>query len=181
MRKRIVLLMGMILVFASIVVSASIIFSPGKIPFPYEPNQIVGKKLGGVSIEATDFMIVDINCTDPQDDPFVITIVDAPPGVYIINDANDWRLQWTPEITQVGIWYVVLKATDSPSPPRKSKSSQGTIVIQVVTVNEAPVLWPLEDSPVITYIWPGDYQKRWQELRKQRTILLGSVGKERLL
>lgn len=157
-------------------VTLAVNFSPSKIPFPYEPNQIVGKKLGGVSIEATDFMLVDVNCTHPQHFPFVITLVDPPAGMYIINDVDDWRLQWTPDTDQVGTWYIVLEATDSPPPPHRVKSKRGTIVIQVVALNEGPILWPLEDSLVVTYNWPADYQKRWQELKKKRTILLGPVN-----
>ena len=173
MRKRSVFLMFVFMLIVGVVLATN--FSPGKIPFPYDQGQIVGKKLGGVMVEATYFMSVDINCTDPQNDPFVITLVDSPAGMYIISDANDWRLQWTPDTNQVGTWYIVLEAIDSPLPPRKSKSSQGTIVIQVVTVNEAPILWSLEDSPVVTHSWPADYKRRWQELRKQGTIIQGPV------
>ena len=151
-------------------------FSPGKIPFPYDQGQIVGKKLGGVQIEATEFMLVDVNCTHPRDFPFVITIVSAPPDVHIINDANDWRLQWTTDVNDVGTHYIVIEAADSPPPPWRSKTRRGTIVIQVVELNPGPILWPLEDSLVVTYNWPADYKKRWQELRKKRTILLGPVN-----
>jgi hypothetical protein len=150
-------------------------FSPGNIPFPYDQGQIVGMKMGGVSIEATDFMIVDVNCTHNKDFPFMITIVSGPPGMYIIKNGNDFILQWTPDVNQVGVHYVVIDATDIPPPPYRVKSRQGTIVIQVVDLNPGPVLWALQDSPVAMHNWPQDDQIEWQRLRKLGTIIQGPV------
>ena len=168
-------LIVVLMVMTIVSIAVAINFSPSKIPFPYDQNQIIGKHLGGIQIEAEDFMIVDINCVDPQNDPFVITITSSPPGVYIINNDGNWRFQWTPDASQIGTWYVVLEATDYPPLPRKSKSNEGTIVIQVMSVNDAPIFYPLEDTVIVSHIWPQDYQKHWQELKKQRTIMIGPV------
>jgi hypothetical protein len=152
--------------------SASI-YGPTAIPFPYDPNQIDGFFIGGIWSEANHFLAIPIDCNDIH--PFVIVALNPPIGMFVINEGDTWRVEWTPVAGQEGTHYVVLEATDVPSIPHQPKSSRGTIVIQIELENLPPVFYPFVDSPLTINIWPQDYQKRWQELRKQGTVMLGPV------
>jgi len=174
MSKRIVLLMGMILVFASIAVMA-VIYSPSSIPFPYDPNQVIGVLLGGVTVEAGTYTVIDVNCTDPDGDPFTIVSINPPIGLYVVNIGDVWRIEWTPDALQEGLWYITIEATDIPPSPKQPKSTRGTVIVQVVPTNQAPILHPLKSDIVVIHKWPNDYQKKYQEFRKQRTIIYGPI------
>jgi hypothetical protein len=146
-------------------------YSPQNIPFTYDPNQIDGEFIGGVLTEVGSYTVVDVNCTDIH--PFTIVGLNAPIGMFVIN--NPWRVEWTPVAGQEGTHYIVLEATDSPPVPYRPMSSRGTLIIQVEAANQAPVFHPLQDSPIAKLIWPNDYQKPIQELKKQRTIITGMI------
>lgn len=173
MKKKHICLICLLLMIVSVV--AAINYSPGTIPFPYDPNQILGDLLGGVITEANQPMIIPLTVTDAEGHPFAVITINPPIGLYVINDADNWRVQWTPDVLQAGTWYVTLEATDIPPPPYSPKSYRGTIVVEVYLSNTAPVIHPLEDSPVAIHGWPNNYQKKWQELVKQRTIIKGPV------
>lgn len=172
--KKILLLLVVVLLVTGFAV-AYVSYSPSSVPFNYDTNQIIGELLGGIVVEAGVSMTVDVNCTDENSDPLILIAISPPIGLYIINTGSLWQIQWTPDILQEGLWYVTLELTDVPSPPLQAKIFTGTIVVQVVGANIAPVIHPLEDSPVAVNVWPQDYQKHWQELKKQGTVMLGPV------
>ena len=175
MRKRNVFLVCVLVAIVGVV--GAVTYSPSNIPFTYDPNQVKGMLLGGVSVEVGTYLVVDVNCTDS--DPFTIVAINPPIGLYVINEGDVWRIEWTPDILQEGVWYITLVATDVPPPPQQSKSTESTIVIQVVSENDAPVFHLLKDDVISVSswgMWPLPQQKKWQELRKQGTVIYGPVN-----
>ena len=65
-KKNMLVVIVILLISMVVMVSATVIFSPGKIPFPYEPNQIVGKKLGGVQISSKGLSVCDNDSKCPS-------------------------------------------------------------------------------------------------------------------
>ena len=136
------------------------------IPFSYDPNQVVGQLLGATQCEINQLMTVNIVCTDPQGDPFIITQTGAL-GLMIVKENGAWRLQWTPNAE--GIYYCLLEAEDIPPAGKIPRKSRATVIINVLGANSAPVFLPLEDTVAISS------QIRYQGLKKLNTYIVGTI------
>lgn len=129
-----------------------VFYKPGSILFPYDPNIANNKLLGGIEARAGTTIIVDVNCYDPDNDPFVVGIMNPPQGMIISghahdpNDPNDfssWQVVWTPTYFQDGLHYVDLMAMDIPPPASTAMTDEGTLIFLIGPQNRAPELRPI--------------------------------------
>lgn len=144
------------LLFALKTIKASSVkvYKPDRIPFTYDPNQIENKLLGGIESRAGIIIIVDVNCYDPDNDPFKIEFIGtSPEGMFLQghahdpndpNDFSEWKIYWTPVSQQQGLYYVHIKATDIPPVGSVPKSDEGTLVYFINPENRPPVLLPIK-------------------------------------
>ena len=100
-------------------------------PFPADPNLVVGKLLACVRVELGQPMIHTRTWHDPDGDPAQVKILNAPPGVRIVNRprTGSYTILWTP--TRLQTCAIVVQVTDQPTHGRP-RSDTGTILIQVV-------------------------------------------------
>ena len=158
--------------FLALLISGSVNYSPQSIPFVYEPNAVEGKLLGAVQGEVDKPIAIPLSCADAEGHPFVITSINPPAGFYVVSENSEWRIQWIPTVT--GTYYITLEATDIPPLGITPETRQHTMIFVVLAPNTAPEIDALEDS-LVAHIWPNDHLKRWQELKKDGTFLLGPV------
>jgi len=116
-------------------------YPPANIPFPYDPNAVTYKLLGGIDARAGQEIIVDVNCYDPDGDPFSIRILNWQAGMQCTNGTT-WRLIWTPTAEQEGLHYINVEAWDFPPDPNDSLTDKGTFVFNIRPRNRAPILLP---------------------------------------
>lgn len=130
-----------LLLSVSLGIGAATVYSPANIPFDYDPNSVEYKLLGGIDVRAGQEVIVDINCYDPDNDPFSIKVLNWQDGMNCTNGTT-WRLKWTPTSLQEGLHYINIEAWDFPPDPNDSLTDRGTLVFNVRPRNQAPVLLP---------------------------------------
>lgn len=129
------------LLSVSLGVRAATVYPPTEIPFDYDPNSVEYKLLGGIDARAGQPLVVDINCYDPDGDPFSIKVLNEQSGM-ICTNGTTWRLKWTPNLTQEGLHYINIEAWDSPPNLDNSLTDRGTLVFNVRPRNRPPVLSP---------------------------------------
>lgn len=139
-----ILVVLIIIVYVSLGVRAASIYPPDNIPFSYDPNIVNYKLIGGVDVRAGQEVIVDVNCYDPDNDPFMIEVLTWKAGMNCTN-GTAWRLKWTPGTEQSGLHYVDIQAKDFPPDPNDFLTDRGTIVFNVRPRNRAPILLPFFD------------------------------------
>lgn len=138
----ILLLAGVLfLLISSGVFGSPVVHPPANIPFPYDPNAVEYKLLAGIDVRAGQEVIVDVNCYDPDDDPFSIRILNWQTGMQCTN-GTAWKLKWTPTTKQEGLHYINVEAWDFPPDPNDSLTDRGTYVFNVRPRNRAPILLP---------------------------------------
>ena len=118
------------------------LYKATEIPFPYDPNMVQYKLLGGIQGRANTDFVYDVNCYDPDGDPFVVGILGPPANMTITENTTTgkWDIGWRPEIP--GIYYVDVEAIDIPPPPLTPLSARGTIIFNVLVGNRPPELIP---------------------------------------
>ena len=121
--------------------SAPSIYGPMAIPFPYDPNAVEYKLLAGVDVRVGREAVVDVNCYDPDGDPFSVRVLNWQAGMNCTNGTT-WRLRWTPIDGQEGLHYVNIEAWDFPPDPNDALTDRGTLVFNVRPRNRPPVLLP---------------------------------------
>ncbi len=129
------------LLIGSGVFGSPIVYPPNAIPFPYDPNVVMYKLLGGIDVRAGQEGIVDVNCYDPDGDPFSIRILNWQAGMNCTKGTT-WRLKWTPTNLQQGLHYINIEAWDFPPDPNDSLTDKGTLVFNVRPRNRPPILLP---------------------------------------
>lgn len=130
-----------LLLGVSLGVRAATVYPPANIPFAYDPNAVEYKLLGGIDVRAGQEIIVDINCYDPDNDPFSIKVLNVQSGMSCTNGMT-WRLKWMPTTLQEGLHYINIEAWDFPPDPNDSLIDRGSLVFNVRPRNQAPVLLP---------------------------------------
>jgi hypothetical protein len=100
-------------------------------PFAIDPNAIVGKFLGWISIEVGQELAHTRTWCDPDGDLAVVEILQGPKGLELINRPKtaSYTLLWKPRRPMLAA--VVLRVTDKPAQARP-KSDTGTILVRVV-------------------------------------------------
>ena len=147
MKKMLLLLVVVIwlLVIVVWVQGSASIYGPTAIPFPYDPNAVQYKLLGGIDVRAGQEVIVDVNCYDPDGDAYSIRVLNWQSGMNLTvsNDPNNLtKLKWTPIDAQAGLHYINIEAWDFPPDPNDSLTDIGTYVFNVRPRNRAPILLP---------------------------------------
>ena len=146
--KKILLLLVVVIWLLVIVVwtqGSANIYGPTAIPFPYDPNAVQYKLLGGIDVRAGQEVIVDVNCYDPDGDAYSIRVLNWQSGMNLTvsNDPNNLtKLKWTPTDAQAGLHYINIEAWDFPPDPNDSLTDIGTYVFNVRPRNRAPILLP---------------------------------------
>ena len=115
------------------------VYPPENIPFEYDPAEY--KLLGGVEVRAGQSVVVEINCHDPDGDPFTIEVLNPQSGMTWTN-GDGWKLNWTPLSLHEGIHYINIEAKDAPPDPNDALTDRGTIVFKVNPRNRPPILRP---------------------------------------
>jgi len=136
------------LLIGSGVFGSGVVYPPTNIPFPYDPNAVIYKLLGGIDVRAGQEVIVDIKCYDPDDDAFSIRVLNWQSGMNLTvsNDPNNpTKLKWTPTNVQAGLHYINIEAWDFPPDPNDSLTDKGTFVFNVRPRNRPPVLLPWKE------------------------------------
>jgi hypothetical protein len=124
--------------------SASI-YRPTAIPFPYDPNAVQYKLLGGINVRAGQEVVVDINCYDPDGDAFSIRVLNWQSGMNLTistDPNNPTKLKWAPTAEQAGLHYINIEAWDFPPDPNDSLTDRGTYVFNIRPRNRPPILLP---------------------------------------
>lgn len=116
-------------------------YPPAGIPFPYDPNVVMYKLLGGIDLRAGQEVIMDVNCYDPDGDAFSIRVLNWQVGMNCTNGTT-WKLKWTPTTLQEGLHYINIEAWDFPPDPNDSLTDKGTFVFNVRPRNRPPILLP---------------------------------------
>lgn len=100
-------------------------------PFAVDPNLVVGKLLGWVSIEVGQELAHTRRWCDPDGDSAVVEILHGPRGLELVNRPKtaSYTLLWKPRRPMTAT--VVLRVTDKPAQGR-AKSDTGTILVQVL-------------------------------------------------
>ncbi len=129
------------LLISSGVFGSGVVYPPTNIPFPYDPNAVIYKLLGGADVRAGQEVIVDVNCYDPDGDAFSIRVLNWQAGMNCTNGTS-WRLIWTPTNSQEGLHYINIEAWDFPPDPNDSLTDKGTFVFNVRPRNRPPILLP---------------------------------------
>ena len=110
MKKCYVVAIGLILLLSvSLGIGAATVYPPDNIPFLYDPNSVEYKLLGGIDVRAGQEVIVDVNCYDPDGDPYSIRVLNWQAGMNCTNGTT-WRLKWTPTAEQEGLHYIHIEA-----------------------------------------------------------------------
>jgi hypothetical protein len=146
----------MVIIFIAVMSTRAdtIFYKPGNIPFYYDVEEVPNKLLGGIESRAGVTIVIDVNCYDPDDDPFKVELTGSvPEGMYIQGHAHDpnepsdfseWKIYWTPIATQQeGVYYVHLKATDVPPVGNTAMTDTGTLVYKINPGNRPPELRPI--------------------------------------
>jgi hypothetical protein len=115
------------------------VYKPENIPFEYDPDKLNYKLLGGVDIRAGQNVVVDVNCYDPDGDPFTIDVLNPQDGMALTN-GDKWQLSWTPN--NAGVFYINVEAKDIPPDPNDSLTDRGTLIFNVKPRNRPPILRP---------------------------------------
>jgi hypothetical protein len=95
----------------------------------------IGSRQAQVGVELT----IDVNATDPNQDPLVYSMSDLP-GASISADTGMFR--WTPTADQIGVHQVTFTVSDG-----QTEASE-VVTITVQRSNTAPVLYPIGDRTV---------------------------------
>jgi len=100
-------------------------------PFPVDPNLVVGKLLGWITIEVGQELGHTRTWCDPDGDPARVEVLRGPEGLKLINRPKtaSYTLLWRPRHPMTAA--IVLRVTDRPTLARP-KSDTGTLLVQVV-------------------------------------------------
>jgi hypothetical protein len=100
-------------------------------PFPVDPNLVVGKLLGWVTIEVGQELGHTRTWYDPDGDSARVEVLRGPEGLTLINRPKiaSYTLLWKPRHPMTTA--IVVRVTDSPALARP-KSDTGTLLVQVV-------------------------------------------------
>lgn len=123
-------------------------YEPNRVPFPYDPNGIVGTLLGTVTHRAGVPGTIKCSYEDPDADPVVVALARSPAGMRIVNDPNtlSYTLVWRPDVP--GVYPVVVSAVDSP-PSGDPNTVTGTILWNVLPANREPQLFPVDNISLL--------------------------------
>jgi hypothetical protein len=115
-------------------------------PFAVDPNLVVGRFLGWVSVEVGQELGHTRTWCDPDGDPAVVEMLRGPEGVELISRPRtaSYTLLWRPR--QATIAAIVLRVTDKPA-QGQPKSSTGTILVQVVPAKKGLASSPCGGLP----------------------------------
>lgn len=141
MKKLYLFLIILCLLFGAELSGSGSVYHPTGIPFEYDPNAVDYKLLGGIDVRAGQEVIVDVNCYDPDGDPFTIEVLNWQAGMNCTNGTT-WRLIWRPTALQEGLHYINIEAKDAPPDPNDSLTDRGTLVFNVRPRNRPPILLP---------------------------------------
>ena len=119
------------------------IWKPENIPYTYDPNVPNYKVLGGIDMRAGESVVVDVNCYDPDGDPFTIEVLSPYPAGMTWHNGESWVLEWTPTAAQEGLWYIDVEAKDQPPDPNDALTDRGTYIFRVRPLNRPPILLPV--------------------------------------
>ena len=124
------------LLFVGMVFAVCPIPEPCPVPFEHDPNSILYRSLGTITMALGNTLVYDFNACDPDADNqgFQFVVIDAPVEAYI--DA-DGHLEWQP--ATVGIYYFHIRVTDIPI-AGQSLTDTGTFIVRVLPANRPPVI-----------------------------------------
>jgi hypothetical protein len=120
------------------------VYDPNTVPFEHDPNAVVGTLLGTVTQRAGVAGTVKGSYWDPDGDPVIVALMQAPAGMEIANDPNQqsYSLAWLP--VDEGVYPVVLSATDVPA-SGTPLTAVGTILWRVLPANRQPMFHGIGD------------------------------------
>jgi hypothetical protein len=95
--------------------------------------------VGDYTLLEGDTLVLPLAALDPDGDPLSFSAANLPAGASL--DAQTGVLRWTPNLIQAGDYDgIVLRVSDG------NRSDSETIALQVVNLNQAPILTPLADQ-----------------------------------
>ncbi len=112
---------------------------PSDVPFVFDAN--VGRAISWMEIQPGGKYGSEIRVCDPNGDPVVIEPISMPVGMTWDANSNWWH--WRPKHSQIGVHYLVMRATDQPPSPAVPDFDEAVYLLHVKrTGNKGPFLLP---------------------------------------